>query len=177
MSRIVAIDPKKNQLWCSMTVPVRQIVCVAVYPSPLMLDAFFSMLKRQGKTLIVYEDCYMASNRKTFGQLVALKERTQEAAWKAGLRFELVSPTTWQGALLHGAGESARKVQRVEGKFRAFQLINKMVGYPIQHEDVCDSLCIYLHTMQKKYKKFLDLTYAKLTPADKRITMNAKRKG
>ena len=141
--RALAIDPHTASIAVAMQVPASGPVVLTFPPGVQYLLRCMPIFRRAfGIGLVLYEDCYLSKNAKTYAQLFHVRETVREAVESSGMRFMLVTASQWQAPLLLKKGESLRKINRVELKARARTLAVKLSGANNITQDQADALCI-----------------------------------
>lgn len=145
--RTCAIDPSKDTLWAVYPLANGKLMRVGVPTVPENLDTFFTQLYWLGIRVVVYEDCYLSVNVKSYGELYALKKRIMECTRKAGLDCRLIKPDDWQIPMLFMPSDTQRQIQRKERKLRAQKLAEILIHQPAGNDDLADAVCIWFYAM------------------------------
>lgn len=156
MKRIIAIDPSSKCLWAVYPVYTR-LMYIGLPTDPLNMDLWLRQMRWLQYTTVVYEDCYLSKNAKTYSGLVALRERVREAAHKNKMAFVTVSPSEWQSVMLLCKGEPKRNTLREERKKRSLVMAKYILDYDPPSSDIADAACLWYY-----YTQSVPMTFDKL---------------
>ena len=147
--RVLAIDPSKRMMHCVFQPPAQKLLAIAIPFTPDNIETFFTTVRCLGITSIYYEACFFGRNTKTYAKLFHAQERMRECARRRGLKFVVVSASTWR-RVISIKGEKRAGIKRPEWKRRAVNLSKKILGFDIDNEDLAEAACIWEYARQQE---------------------------